>query len=138
MAEKITARDAEKIVVNLKSDFNTVAGKTLKMSKMLEKMKEEETILLGQNRQKKSDIGAQLEALKIRFDQVAWDHEIASAQRATHEHVIARIQRHTIETAAEVDTLRKEVAAATRSNDGELIRRGRSRRPLPTHTRVHP
>lgn len=89
MAGKLTERDAEKIVVQLKADFNAVAGKTLKMSKMLERMKEEETMLQGQLRMKKSSpVAARLEELKMRLDQVAWDHEIASAQRATHEHVV--------------------------------------------------
>jgi hypothetical protein len=122
MAERITARDAEKTVVALKADFNTVAEKALKMAAMLEKMKEEEVILLGSMRVKKSDAGAVLEHLKLRFDQVAWEHEVAAARRATHDHVIARIQRATVETAAEVNTLRGEVAAAARANDGELIR----------------
>lgn len=122
MAEKVTAKDAERIVVQLKADFNTVAGKTLKMSKMLERLKEEELVLAGQLKIKASDVGAQLEALKLRFNQVIWNHELADTQRQTHEHVIARIRRATIESAAEVDTLREVVAAAGRQNDGELAK----------------
>lgn len=89
MAGKLAERDAEKIVVQRKTDFNTVAGKALKLSRVLERMKEEEALLQGQMRMTNtSPVGARLEELKMRLEQVAWDHEIASAQRATHEHVV--------------------------------------------------
>jgi hypothetical protein len=122
MAEKITARDAEKIVVQLKSDFNSIAGQALKLSHTLEAMKDEEATGREQARVCTSDAGARLEQLRLRMEQVSWNHEVVLAQQATHEHLIARIQRVTIESAAQVDTLRLEVVAATRAGDTELLR----------------
>jgi hypothetical protein len=69
-------------------------------------------VLDGAAREAPSDAAPRLERLRMRLDDVAWDTEVATAARATHEHVIARIQRATVEQAAEVDTLRGEVAGA--------------------------